>query len=280
MKELLMKGAIDKNKLPLFLTTWIDKTSQQCMFSQGQLRMWTLLHLKAGSWYLDCGKGFCPEEEEELKNKLDTADIASGSVVGALQEGTGNADELNLSQMNEEKKKVIAQRIADAEKAKKKLDKEAAKATEKSKKDATKSSKKGNKRSSKSTAEGAVSGDEDTTHASGNPLKRDSTFAGLSSSKLQQGTITKFHNVGSSNMLVDELIVNCSLLSIDQHYAKHNTFPKCWDDIIAILEKVSRLAILQNYSAFPFLLNFLCSFWRKKRFTSHLIFKFCVPAQK
>jgi hypothetical protein len=192
MKELLTKGAIDKNKLPLFLTTWGDKTSQHCVFSQGQLQMWTLPHLKAGSWYLDYGKGFCPEEEEELKNKLDAADIASGSAVGALQDGTGNEDELDLSQMNEkEKKKVIAQRIADAEKAKKRLDKEVAKATKKSKKDATKSSKKGDKRSGKSTAKGAVSGDEDTTHASGNLLKRDSTFAGLSSLKLQQGTITK-----------------------------------------------------------------------------------------
>jgi hypothetical protein len=281
MKELLTEGAIDKNKLPLFFTTWVDKTSQHCMFSQGQLRMWTLPHLKAGSWYLDYGKGFCPEEEEELKNKLDAANIASGSDVGVLQEGTGNADELDLSQMNEkEKKKVIAQRIADAEKAKKRLDKEAAKATEKSEKDATKSSKKGEKRSGKSTAKEAGSDNEDTTHASGNPLKRDSTFAGLSSLKLQQGTITKLQNVGSSNMLVDELIVNCSLLSIDQYYAKHNTFPKCWDDIIAILEKVSRLATLQNYWAFPFLLSFLCSLWRKKKFTSHLIFKFCVPAQK
>jgi hypothetical protein len=48
-------------------------------------------------------------------------------------------------------------------------------------------------------------------------------------------------------MLVDELIISCSLLSIDQHYAKHNIFPKCWDDIIAILEVVLRLATLQNY---------------------------------
>jgi hypothetical protein len=49
MKELLPKGTIDKNKLLLFLTTWVDKISQHCMFSQGQLRMWTLPHLKAGS---------------------------------------------------------------------------------------------------------------------------------------------------------------------------------------------------------------------------------------
>jgi hypothetical protein len=184
MKELLPKGAIDKNKLPLFLTTWVDKTSQHCMFSQGQLRMWTLPHLKAGSWYLDCGRGFCPEEEEELKKKLDAADIASGSTVGVLLEGTGNVDELDLLQMNEkDKKKVIAQRMADAEKAKKRLDKEAARVPGKSKKDTTKSSKKDEKKSGKST-EGATSGEEDTPTAAENPRNRDSTFAGLSSSKL------------------------------------------------------------------------------------------------
>jgi hypothetical protein len=134
--------------------------------------MWTLPHLKAGSWYLDCAKGFCPEEEEELKNKLNVADIALGSSVGALQEGTGNADELDLSQMNEkEEKKTITQRLADAEKAKKRLEKEAARPSEKSKKGATKSSKKGDRRSGKSPTEEAASGDEDTAHAFANPLK-------------------------------------------------------------------------------------------------------------
>jgi hypothetical protein len=180
MKELLPKGATDLNKLPLFLTTWVDKTSQHCMFSQGQLRMWTLPHLKAGSWYIDCGKGFCPEKEEELKNKLDAADIASGSAVGALQGGTSDADDLDLSQMNEkEKKKAIAQRLANAEKAKKRLDKEAVRPTEKSKED-SKLLKKGEKRTGKSTIEGAAFGDEDTIPAIENPRKRDSTFAGLS----------------------------------------------------------------------------------------------------
>jgi hypothetical protein len=86
--------------------------------------------------------------------------------------------------MNEkDKKKVIAQRMADAEKAKKRLDKEATRVPGKSKKDTTKSSKKGEKKSGKST-EGATSGEEDTPTAAENPRNRDSTFAGLSSSKL------------------------------------------------------------------------------------------------
>jgi hypothetical protein len=280
MKELLPKGAIDKNKLPLFLTTWVDKTSQHCMFSQGQLQMWILPHLKAGSWYLDCGKGFCPEEEEELKNKLDAADIASGSTVGALQEGTGNADELDLSQMNEkDKKKVIAHRMADVEKAKKRLDKEAARVPEKSKKDATKSSKKGEKKSGKST-EGAASREEATPPAAENPRKRDSTFAGLSSSKLLQGTVNKLQDVGSANILMDELILNYFLLSIDQHSAQHDTFPKSWDDIIAFLEKVFVVLLFFNVNRdFLFELKFGCKNLIILTSNSYLIIMFCVSAQ-
>ena len=129
-------------------------------------------------------------------------------------------DEEDLSHLNaKEKKKVIALRIADAGKAKKRLDKEAAKASKKPKKDATKSRKKGDKQSSKSTTDGSESSDKDSSQAAMNTLKHDSTFAGLSNSKLQQGIVFKLKNVGSSSMLVDELILNYSLLSIDQHYA-------------------------------------------------------------
>ena len=109
MKELLVKRAIDMTRLPLFLTTWLDKTSQYCMFTLRRLRLWTPKYLKACSWYLNYGKGFCPEEEEELKNTLDAADIASGSTAAALEDGTANVDEDDLSHLNaKDKKKALA----------------------------------------------------------------------------------------------------------------------------------------------------------------------------
>ena len=77
-----------------------------------------------------------------------------------------------------------------------------------------------------------------------NSLKRDSTFAGLSNLKLQQGTVSTLRNASNSGVLVDEFILNCLLLSIDQHYAMHSSFPKSWDSIVAFLEKVLFLAIL------------------------------------
>ena len=185
MKELLTKGALDKNKLPLFLTTWVDKTSQQCMFLPSQLWVWTLPRLKSGSWYLDCGKGFYLEEEEELKNKLDAADIVSGSAVLLLEDRIGDVDEDDLFHLNSKgKKKGVSQKKANIGKAKRRLDKEAGKTNKKPKKDAPRTGKKGDRQPSKSIAEELEFADEDTSYAAVNPLKRDSTFAGLSNSTL------------------------------------------------------------------------------------------------
>jgi hypothetical protein len=159
------------------------------------------------------------------------------------------------------------------------LDKEAARVPEKSKKDATKSSKKGEKKSGKST-KGAASGEEDTTPVVENPRKCDSTFAGLSSSKLLQGTVTKLQDVGSANILMDELILNCSLLSIDQHSAQHNMFPKSWNDIIAFLEKILVVLLFFNVSrVFLFELKFGCRNLMILTSNSYMIILFCVSAQ-
>jgi hypothetical protein len=45
---------------------------------------------------------------------------------------------------------------------------------------------------------------------------------------------------------MDELILNCSLLSIDQHSVQHDSFPKSWDNIIAFMEKVFVVLIFFN----------------------------------
>ena len=67
MKELLLRKAIEKAHLPLYLSTWIDKTSAQCMYTPSQIWIWSLPHLKGSTWYLDCTKGFCPIKEEADK---------------------------------------------------------------------------------------------------------------------------------------------------------------------------------------------------------------------
>ena len=65
--ELMAKGAISKEDLPVFLTTWLDRSNSACMFSALQQRTWTSSHLTGGAWYLDCSPSFTPSFETELR---------------------------------------------------------------------------------------------------------------------------------------------------------------------------------------------------------------------
>jgi hypothetical protein len=48
----------------------VDKTSSLCMYIVTHIRVWSTAHLKAGCWYIDCGKIFCPTKEEDAKKGL------------------------------------------------------------------------------------------------------------------------------------------------------------------------------------------------------------------
>jgi hypothetical protein len=65
--ELMAKGAISKEDLPVFLTTWLDRSNSACMFSALQQRTWTSSHLTGGAWYLDCASSFTPSFETEIR---------------------------------------------------------------------------------------------------------------------------------------------------------------------------------------------------------------------
>jgi hypothetical protein len=86
MKELVPLGAEVKPQLPLFLTSWIDKTSAQCMYTMTQTRAWSVSHLKAGCWYIECLKTICPVEEEEVKAACNKADSKGAEVRSQLVE--------------------------------------------------------------------------------------------------------------------------------------------------------------------------------------------------
>jgi hypothetical protein len=66
-RELQPLSAIEKAALPLYLSIWLLKTSPHCMYTVALLCGWSVIHLKAGCWYLDYGKTFCPEDEEDVK---------------------------------------------------------------------------------------------------------------------------------------------------------------------------------------------------------------------
>ena len=65
--ELLAKGAITKDDLPIFLSAWLDRSNSLCMFSMNQQRTWSTSHLTGGGWYLDCAPSFTPPFESELR---------------------------------------------------------------------------------------------------------------------------------------------------------------------------------------------------------------------
>jgi hypothetical protein len=128
MWELLPVGVVDKPKLPVFLTSWVDKSSSLCMYTMGQICIWSLLHLKAGCWYIDCGKIYYPIQEEDVRKTSETADSKGApSVIDNVHEHEDEVEvDINLL-LEKEKNKIIKQRERDAKKAKDKEEKEAKK---------------------------------------------------------------------------------------------------------------------------------------------------------
>jgi hypothetical protein len=162
MRELVPKGAMEVGKLPIFLTTWVDKSSPLCMFTHAQLRAWSAPHLKSGCWYLDCAKGFCHEDEEDLKKSID---IASGTI-----DLTAVADVDDQQEDEKEKKKK------EKERARKKKQKKQEKAIE----IAAKKTKKSGRSSGKASSPEVEIPESLSVLPSVLSQKRDASFAGLS----------------------------------------------------------------------------------------------------
>jgi hypothetical protein len=118
MRELVPLGTVVKPQLPMFLTSWVDKTSASCMYSPTQLRVWSAPHLKEGCWYIECGKTICPVEEEAVKATCDKADPRGVKLVPdvvVVPEELSLADVVLLPE--KERNKVLNQRSRDAKKA-------------------------------------------------------------------------------------------------------------------------------------------------------------------
>jgi chromatin remodeling complex protein RSC6 len=164
MRELVPKGAMEVGKLPIFLTTWVDKSSPLCMFTHAQLRAWSVPHLKSGCWYLDCAKGFCHEDEEDLKKSID---IASGII-----DLTAAADVDDQQEDEKEKKKEETEK----ERARKKKQKKQEKATE----IAAEKTKKSGRSSGKASSPEVEIPESSSVLPSILPQKCDASFAGLS----------------------------------------------------------------------------------------------------
>jgi cation transport ATPase len=186
MRKLLPNGTIDEPQLPVFLTSWVDKSSVLCMYTMTQSRIWSVPHLKASCWYLDFPKSFCPVEEEDVKKSCNKAD-SKGTVtvpINAEEQDVEMEPDLSLL-LKKERMKILNQKERDTKKAKVKAEKEAQKAKDKAERDAKKG-----ERSSKSKAVVASTPTFVLPEASigsmlQNPRKRDASFAQLSVSRLQ-----------------------------------------------------------------------------------------------
>jgi hypothetical protein len=89
MRELVPHGAVVKPQLPLFLTSWVDKTSTSCMYTMTQMCTWSTPHLKECCWYIECGKTICPVEEENVKANCDKADPRGVKLVPCIASREG-----------------------------------------------------------------------------------------------------------------------------------------------------------------------------------------------
>jgi len=103
--ELLAKNTIIREDLPPFLSSWIDQSSKECMYTPSQLRIFRTANLIGGGWYLDCPVTFVHTLEEELYKSFDK--------LGVIDVKVSKFKDLNDMQ----KRRAIAQRtIADKKK--------------------------------------------------------------------------------------------------------------------------------------------------------------------
>ena len=216
------------------------------MYNVGQIRAWSLPHLKTGCWYIDCGKGFCPEEELDLKASIDAKETGPRSHQSDDQAIQLDEDVADLTILSEkDKKKEDAKK--GKERKKKEKEGERSKGKGKGKRADVKAGKK-TVGSSKKSKDAVVSESEETASddslgnnrvaLSTGSLKRDAAFAGLSISRMQLDVTGKLRDCVRDAFNVDEFFFKGSFLSVEDHYVKVGEYPSKWLELKAFIEKV------------------------------------------
>jgi hypothetical protein len=159
------------------------------MYTMDQTCIWSIPHLKASCWYIDCGKIYCPIQEEDVMKTCVTADSKGAPTV--IDNAWEHKDEVEVDinlLPEKEKNKIIKQRERDTKKVEDKEKRLAQKAKDKEDREARKG-----ERASKSKAVAAPSFPLLLTEASiatpsQNPRKWDASVVQLSMSRLQHIT--------------------------------------------------------------------------------------------
>jgi hypothetical protein len=244
-RELQPLGALGKADLPLYLSTWLLKSSPHCIYTVRLLRSGSALHLKSGCWYLDCGKTFYPEDEEDVKKlcaQAESKGVESGSINGNDHDRQENKEQKeDLSVLPEkERNKIEAKNKRDKEHQDKKKEKEALKAKgskEKPKKGEMKAKEAEEKAALEVPVEplGELSSPPvvllQTETPPPNPPKRDADFAGLLVSR------PSLKDSSVHTIQIDEFFCNGSLQTLDAYFTEHKAFSKEWMDLQAFLTR-------------------------------------------
>ena len=204
--ELLAKGAITKEDLPIFLSVWLDRSNAMCMFSANQQRTWSTSHLTGGGWYLDCAPSFTPSFETELRKSREAVGESGVEMVDlqGIEDEHERAKALSR-RLEEDRKKAL--RVKEAE------EKAAQKEMEKLQKSLEKTNMRGKKKfhpPSEPQGKSLVSPTPTTDSGSQAPTfsrgtKRDSSYDQLS----------PVFNLGEENeSQIDELILNASMKEV------------------------------------------------------------------
>ena len=185
-----------------------------------------------------------------MKASIDTKGTISRSHPTVEQAYKGNEDDADLAKLSEKDKKKEDARIArEKEKEKKKKERVEGRSKGKGKCADVKAGKKleGSSKKLKNTivmlsAKLESSGDDLPkillVALSTRSLKRNAAFTGLSILRMQLDIIRKLKDCVGDSLNVDEFFFRGSFLSIEDHYAKHNNFPKEWLELKAFIEKV------------------------------------------
>jgi hypothetical protein len=238
---------VDKPKLPVFLTSWVDKSSSLCMYTMGQICICIVPHLKAGCWYIDYGKIYCPIQEEDVRKTCKMPDSKGAPTVFDNAQEHEDEVEVDISLLPEkEKNKIIKLRERDAKKVEDKEEREAQKAKDKEERDAKKAKDKEDREAKKASKLKVVAApslqllltEASTTTPSQKSRKRDASVAQLSMSRLQQITSPALMDSVGGALHVQEFLSSGFFLSTDAYFMEHNAFPKEWVDMKAFIEKV------------------------------------------
>ena len=79
MRELIAKQAIPSQSVPPYFGAWIQLSSDLCMYTPLQQKRYTLNHLEARCWYLNCPASYTLDEEVQIRQTLDSASTLPAS---------------------------------------------------------------------------------------------------------------------------------------------------------------------------------------------------------